>query len=422
MIDRTRAIPGVVSVGAANGVPLVSGGADGSFVIMTRLDEKIDMNMYPLLMKDPTRSGEANFMVVDGNYFDAMGIPVERGRAFRSTDTENAQHVAVISASLAKAKWPKEDPIGKIIQYGNMDGDLRPFTVVGVVGDVRDQNLANPPQNTFYAFLPQRVNAAWNLRVVIQVAGDPTAVIASARNIVHQLRPDLAASIRTMETVVSTSVADRRFALVLVGVFGGVALLLATLGVYSVVSYVVTQRRQEIGVRIALGARRADVLRLVLRQGALLAAAGIVVGGVGAFFLTTFLKGMVYGVSTTDPFAFGGVLLLLAIVALVGELDTGGARRWRRSDERASRIVDMKPSVLYRITAVLLLLFAVAHTLGFACPILPGASTAFLPRCGRRTSTYRGSAVRIGTSFSRLVSRSACSIYSRRYCRGSSVA
>ena len=115
-----------------------------------------------------------------------------------------------------------------------------------------------------------------------------------------------------METIVSTSVADRRFVLVLVGVFGGVALLLATLGVYSVVSYVVTQRRQEIGVRIALGARRADVLQLVLRQGAMLAAGGIVVGGVGAFFLTTFLKGMVYGVSTTDPIAFGGVLLLLA--------------------------------------------------------------------------------------------------------------
>jgi ABC-type antimicrobial peptide transport system permease subunit len=197
-----------------------------------------------------------------------------------------------------------------------MDGDLRPFLVVGVVGDVRDQNLANPPQNTFYALLPQRVNAAWNLRVVIQIAGDPTPAIASARNIVHRVRPDLAASIRTIETVVSTSVADRRFALVLVGVFGGVALLLATLGVYSVVSYVVTQRRQEIGVRIALGARRADVLQLVLRQGALLAVAGIVVGGVGAFFLTTFLKGMVYGVSTTDPFAFGGVILLLAFVAL----------------------------------------------------------------------------------------------------------
>ena len=320
VIDRVRGIPGVVNVGASSGVPLVGGGSDGAFIIMTRPDEKIDQNMYPLLMKDPARSGYANFMVVDGNYFEAMGIPVERGRTFRSTDTEDAAHVGVISASFAKAKWPTEDPIGRIIQYGNMDGDLRPFTVVGVVGDVRDENLANPPQPTFYAFLPQRTRAGSTLRVVIHVAGDPAPVISSARAIVRQIRPDVAVSLRTMETVVSTSVADRRFVLVLVGVFGGAALLLATLGVYSVVSYVVTQRRQEIGVRIALGARRADVLQLVLRQGALMAAAGLIAGGIGAFFLTSFLKGMVYGVSTTDPFAFGGVLLLLAVVALVSSL------------------------------------------------------------------------------------------------------
>jgi predicted permease len=269
------------------------------------------------LMKDPSRSGYANFMVVDGNYFDAMGIPVERGRAFRSTDSEDGQHVGVISASLAKLKWPNENPIGKIIQYGNMDGDLRPFTVVGVVGDVRDDNIANPPTPTFYAFLPQRLRAAYNLRIVIQTAGDPTPVIASARTIVRQLRPEAPVVLRTMENVVSSSVADRRFVLVLAGVFGAVALVLATLGVYSVISYVVTQRKQELGVRIALGAQRADVLRLVLRQGALLAGGGLVVGAIGAVFLTTFLKGMVYGVSTTDPIAFAGVVVLLAAVALL---------------------------------------------------------------------------------------------------------
>jgi predicted permease len=312
-----RVIPGFVNVGASNGVPLVNTGPDGMYVIMTRVDEKLEMSMFPTLAKDPTRSGTANFTLVDGNYFDAMGIPLERGRAFRATDAEDAAHVAVVSASLAKEKWPNGDPIGKIIQFGNMDGDMRPFTVVGVVGDVRDQNLANPPQPTFYAFLPQRLRAWGNLQIVMQVAGDPTPVIASARAAVRQMRPDLPVVLRTVETVVSTSVADRRFALVLVGVFGGVALLLASLGVYSVVSYVVTQRRREIGVRIALGARRADVLGLVLRQGALMAVVGVVVGSVGAFFLTGVLKGMVYGVSTTDPIAFVGVVLLLAAVALV---------------------------------------------------------------------------------------------------------
>jgi predicted permease len=318
LMSRVRAIPGVTNVGAASGFPLLSGvGRDGAFIVMSRIDEPIRMEDYPILMKDPKRSGTANFVVVDGNYFDVMNIPVLTGRVFNSGDTPDAAHSGVISASFAKSKWPNESPIGKIIQYGNMDGDLRPYTVVGVVGDVRDQSLANAPTPTFYAYQPQRQNAADEFHVVMQTAGDPTAVIASARAIVRQLKPDVPPVLRTMETVVSTSVADRRFILVLVGVFGAAALVLATLGVYSVISYLVTQRRQEIGVRIALGAQRGDVLSLVLRQGALLAIIGIVVGAIGALFLTRLLKGLVFGVSTTDPVAFGGVIVLLAIVALV---------------------------------------------------------------------------------------------------------
>jgi putative ABC transport system permease protein len=186
-----------------------------------------------------------------------------------------------------------------------------------VVGDVRDQNLAVEATPTFYAFQQQRTHAASNLHVVMQTTGDPSPVIASARNIVHQLRPDVPPVLRTMETVVATSVADRRFVLVLVAVFGGAALVLATLGVYSVISYLVTQRRQEIGVRIALGAQRGDVLSLVLRQGAMLALVGIAIGGVGALFLTRLIKGLVFGVSTADPVAFGGVIVLLTVVALL---------------------------------------------------------------------------------------------------------
>jgi predicted permease len=316
LIAQLRTIPGVAKVGAVSGFPLVGGGSDGSYLIMSRPDEPIRMQDYPILSKDPKRSGYANYMMVDGDYFDAMSIPVLNGRTFNSGDTRDAQHVAVVSASLAKSKWPNESPIGKIIQYGNMDGDMRPFTIVGVVGDVRDQSLAADPTPTFYAYLPQRQHGN-SLRVVIQTAGDPTSVIASARAIVRRLRPDVPPVLRTMETIVSTSVADRKFVLVLVGVFGGAALLLATLGVYSVVSYLVTQRRQEIGVRIALGAQRGDVLGLVLRQGAMLAVIGIAVGGIGALFLTWLLKGLVFGVSTTDPIAFGGVISLLIAVALV---------------------------------------------------------------------------------------------------------
>jgi ABC-type antimicrobial peptide transport system permease subunit len=186
---------------------------------------------------------------------------------------------------------------------------------VGVVGDVRDQSLASAPQPTFYAYLPQRPHAG-GMHVVMQTSGDPAPVIASARAIVRQLRPDVPPVLRTMETIVATSVADRRFVLVLVGVFGSAALVLATLGVYSVISYLVAQRRAEIGVRIALGAQRGDVLSLVLRQGALLAITGIVIGAAAALLLTRLLAGLVFAVSTTDPIAFGGVILLLTVVAL----------------------------------------------------------------------------------------------------------
>jgi predicted permease len=316
VMARAAAIPGVGKVGAANGFPLIGGEADGAFIILSRPDEQLDFSQMTALMKDPARSGYANFMVVDGSYFEAMNIPVLRGRVFRAGDTPDAPHVGVVSASLARAKWPNEDPIGKIIQYGNMDGDLRPFTVVGVVGDVRDESLASEPQPTFYAYLPQRTRAAYKMFVVMQTAGDPRPVMTAARAIVRELRPDVPPMLQTMETVVSTSVADRKFVLLLVGAFGAAALLLATLGVYSVISYIVAQRRREIGVRIALGAQRGDVLSLVLRQGALLAVIGIAVGAVASLAMTRLLRGLVFGVSTTDPLAFIGVIVLLATVAL----------------------------------------------------------------------------------------------------------
>jgi predicted permease len=314
---RLSALPGVSAVGGVSLFPLTGGNAgNGTFLIVNRPDEQIDMSQIPTLMKDKTRTGEAEFRVAGPGYFKAMNIPLIRGRAFEDRDGPGAPHVAVISATLAKARWPNEDPIGKLIQFGNMDGDMHPFTIVGVVGDVRESSLADQPRPTFYASYRQRPRAARSFYFVIQ-ANAAESLVPAARRIVNELRPDLPPRFRTIQTVVSSSVADRRFVLVLVGVFGAAAMLLATLGVYSVIAYVVTQRRQEIGVRVALGAQSGDVLRMVLRQGFTLAFIGIAIGTVGALLVGRVLSRFLFGIAPTDPVAFGAVILTLAGVALL---------------------------------------------------------------------------------------------------------
>ena len=315
---RLAALPGVSVVGGVNAFPLTGGNrSNGTFLVLSRPDERLDLSRLATTAKDPSRTGDAEYRVAGPGYFAAMSIPVIRGRTFEDRDGPDAAPVGVISASLAKAKWPNEDPIGKIIQYGNMDGDMRPFTIVGVVGDVREASLADQPRPTFYASYRQRPRAAGAFYFVIAGEAPPQSIIPAARRIVTDLRPDVPPRFRTIRTVVSASVADRRFVLLLVGVFGAAAMLLATLGVYSVIAYVVTQRRQEIGVRVALGARSGDVLRMVLRQGFALAGLGIAIGTVVARLASQLLSRFLFGVAPNDPVAFGGVIVTLALVALV---------------------------------------------------------------------------------------------------------
>jgi len=254
--------------------------------------------------------------LASAGYFAALRIPVLAGRVFDDRDAPNAVHVAVVSASLAKAKWPGRSPIGRWIQFGNMDGDLRPFMVVGVVGDVREAGLDIAPNPTFYANIDQRPIAANPINVVITGTATPGAMSAAARSVVTSLRPDVPPQVRTIESIVASSVSGRRFALVLVGAFGGVALLLAALGPYSVISYLVAQRSRELSIRVALGATAGGIVRLVLRQGVGLAAGGIAVGAVASLFATRLVTGLLYGVGTTDPVAFVGVVAVVSAVAL----------------------------------------------------------------------------------------------------------
>ena len=315
LMTRLRGMPGVANVGGVNNFPLRGGGSNGVFIVMARRDEQIDYSQLATIMKDPERSGFADYRVASEGYFRAMGIPLVRGRLFDERDGPEAPHVAVISQSLAAKEWPSSDPIGRIIQFGNMDGDLRPFTIVGIVGDIRERGLDTEARPMFYGSSRQRKVAGFS--VVVQGSAEPASVIAPARRALRELAPSLPPRIRTLEEVVAVSMTQRRFSFALLGAFGVAALLLATMGVYSVIAYLVAQREHEIGIRVALGAQRRDVLGLVLRHGALLTLVGVVVGVAASLWLTRLLGGLLYGVTSTDPVAFATVVALLLGVALV---------------------------------------------------------------------------------------------------------
>ena len=318
LLARLRAIPGVTEAGGVSGLPLTGdGGADGTYLVMNDPSEKITMEDFARLFKDPTRTGMAEYRIASPGYFAAMGIPLVRGRFLDDRDTPTSPHAAVVSASFATKQWPNEDPIGKTVQYGNMDGDLHPFTIVGVVGDVRERSLAKEPRPTLYASYRQRPRHAWRFNFVLATPGDPASVMSAARRVVRDVRPDLPPRVRTIESIVSGSIADRRFVLLLVGVFGAVALSLAGLGVYSVISYLVAQRARELSIRVALGARGEDIVRLVVRQGLTLGVVGTVVGAAAALAATRVIASMLWGVSPTDATAFMAVIAILGIVAAV---------------------------------------------------------------------------------------------------------
>ncbi|MGH7718491.1 MAG: ABC transporter permease [Gemmatimonadaceae bacterium] len=317
MIRRLSTIPGVTHAGGVSSFPLGEGGSNGLFVIMSRPDEISSIEDFRRLIRDSSRTALAQFRIASEGYFRAMDIPLVRGRLFDERDAPGPVHAALINEALAKARWPDQDPIGQLIQFGNMDGDLRPFTVVGIVGDTREQSLEMEPQPTFYGNVHQRPASAGGFTYVMSISTDPAPVISSARGVLRELDPSIPPILDTFEQRFAAVRADRRFNVLLLGVFAGAALLLAVMGIYGVTSYSVAQRRREIGIRIALGAQRGDVLRAVLRQGVVLATIGIVAGLAGAFALTRFISSLLYGVSTIDPITFLGVPALLLAVALL---------------------------------------------------------------------------------------------------------
>jgi putative ABC transport system permease protein len=318
LIARFRAIPGVEQAGGVSAMPLSgSGGGNGIFLVMSSRDERVALEDFGRLIKIREITGEADYRVAGPGYFEAMNVPLVRGRLFDDRDVAQAPHVAVISSSLAKSRWPNEDPIGKIIQFGNMDGDMTPFTIVGIVGDVRERSLAVDALPTFYSSYRQRPGYAFRFSFVLSGRGDPAGISTAAQRIVREVHPGMPPRVRTIGDIVAGSVADRRFVLSLVAVFGIAALTLAALGVYSVISYLVAQRNRELSIRVALGAQSRDIMRMVVSQGVLLAGLGIVIGAVTAFAVTRLIANMLFGITPTDPLAFGGVVVTLTAVAIV---------------------------------------------------------------------------------------------------------
>jgi putative ABC transport system permease protein len=322
LIERLRQIPGVRQVGATSDVPMTGRVSNGQFLLMTQNElPKNPANLqelshdFDILFRQKERLGEADFCVATGGYFGALGIPLLQGRMFDQRDGPDAPHVAVISASLARQRWPGQDPIGHTIEFGNMDGDIRLLTIVGIVGDVHQYGADAPPRPRVYVNLFQRPQPQMTLTMLSDA--ETQQVTSAARQILHQMNPEIPPRFGTFSQVYSDSLGSRRFNLILIGFFAGIALLLATAGVFGVMAYSVSRRTREIGVRVALGASSRDVQAMILGQGLRTVLMGVVIGVTSSLALTRAVQSLLFGVTATDPLTFTAVILLLATAALL---------------------------------------------------------------------------------------------------------
>ncbi len=300
MRERAQALPGVQTVGLVSDIPL-SGGTNGGIGIEGR--------EYP-----PGKEPFAEKRIASPGYFEVLRIQILAGRVFNERDIAGAPAVVVVNQAFAQSYFPGESALGKRVDFRWGTSGMQ--EIVGVVGDVREQALHQPARPVIYIPLAQRP-AEWAY-LLVRTTGDPHGIVPSLRRVVAALDRNLpVADVRTLEEVVAARLADRRLAMSLFGVFSVLSLVLAALGLYAVISYMVVQRRQEIGIRMALGARTEQIVRSVLSQGLALIAAGVIVGAVAALWLGRFLAGLVFGVGTTDPATFLSVALLLATTALL---------------------------------------------------------------------------------------------------------
>ncbi len=318
LLARVAEQPGVRSAALTTSLPLTGGGDILAFYVEGR----------PVARTDRTPDAEAR--VVNPDYFRTMEIPLRRGRVLTDQDAPDAPDAVVINEALARKYFAEEDPVGKRITFGDPQAaNVEWFNIVGVVGDVRQSTLQAEPYPQVYSAYRQTPRRA--LTIVLRTAGEPTAMANTLRQQVWSLdRQQPLHNVRTVEQVLAQSIARPRFNTLLITILAGVALVLAAVGIYGVISYSVTQRTHEIGVRMALGASSSNVLRLVVGQGMLLAGMGLAVGVLGAFAVTRIMGTLLYGVSANDPITYIVLVSLLGIIALVASYIP--ARRAMRVD------------------------------------------------------------------------------------------
>jgi putative ABC transport system permease protein len=309
---RLAALPGIQSAGLVSILPLAPKSI--SFIHFTRPDQP---------PSKPENTPSTNYRVISPDYLRAMGIPLLSGRYFTDEDDGDRPTVAIISSVLAKNHFPDRSPIGQRIMIDDNDTAPRPVEIVGIVGAVKQTNLETPARPDLYLPLRQfPKDSVPNLRNstywVLKTSSSVPLNESQLRGEIHHVDPNVAiGNVRPMSEVLAAALASRRFSLLLIGSFAGVALFLAAAGLYAVISYGIQQRTREIGVRLALGATRGHILGMIFKEGALLLGAGVAAGLAAALLLASFVASQMYGISEHDPLSFAIVSLLLGIISLL---------------------------------------------------------------------------------------------------------